>query len=224
MRPVIYTVIIGAYEPLLPPHVVDLGADYVCLCDVPMPEVPPWKIRIVEHGGLDNARESRRFKHLAHRYFPEAEYTLYQDANVRLKTTFPFSWLDEHDIAVCPHNQTNDAYQEFIRCLRWARGNPAELLMQMVRYIAEGFPSYSGAVGCFVILRRHTDDIARFNEAWWNEILTASARDQVSFNYVSWKLGIGYDGIPYGGNIKDNEWFEYADSAWHRAPKEMGYV
>ena len=214
MRPVIYTVIIGAYEPLLPPHMVDLGAEYVCLCDVRMPETPPWKIGIVEHGGLDNTRESRRFKHLAHRCFPDAKYTLYHDANVRLKTTFPFSWLSEHDIAVCPHDKTDSAYEEAVRCLESGKDDPEVIKAQMDRYRNEGFPEHSGAVGCSVILRKHTDAIAQFNEAWWEEILRGSARDQISFNYVSWKLGMGYDGSPWDGT-KDNDCFEYTDPRWH---------
>jgi len=218
-RPVIYTVIIGAYEPLLPPYVIDLDADYVCLCDVPMPEVRPWKIRVVERGRLDAVRESRRFKHLAHWYFPEREYSLYQDANVRLKVVFPYHWLTEHDIAVCPHDMTDDAYEEARRCIKWEKGHPQEILAQMTQYAAEGFPPHSGAVGCTVVLRRHTEDVARFNEAWWHELQTKSARDQVSFNYVSWRLGIGYDEIPWGG-VLDNPCFEYACPAWHQNPIE----
>ena len=220
MRPVIYTVIIGAYEPLLPPHVIDLKADYVCLCDVPMPEVPPWEIRVVECGGLGAQKESRRFKILSHWWFPEAEYTLYCDGNVRPKTTFPFDWLSEHDIAACPHPDTDNAYEEAVRCLRWNKGDPELIKAQIARYQAEGFPEHAGAVGCSVILRRHTDAVARFNQAWWEEIQRGSARDQVSFNYVSWKLDIAYDEIPWGG-IWDNDCFEYTDPRWHRAPLEV---
>jgi hypothetical protein len=43
-----------------------------------------------------------------------------------------------------------------------------------------------------VILRRHTPAVAAFNEAWWAEIQAGSRRDQVSFTYVAWKLGLRY--------------------------------
>jgi len=184
-----------------------------------MPETPPWEIRLVEHGGLSNQRESRRFKHLSHWYFPDAEYSLYHDGNVRLKTTFPFGWLNQHDIAVCRHPDTDSPYEEAMRCLKWGKGNQQLILAQMGRYRAEGLPEHAGAVGCSVILRKHTDAVARFNEAWWEEILRGSARDQISFNYVSWKLDIGYDGIPWGG-VGDNDCFEYVDPRWHREPRE----
>ena len=219
MRPVIYTVIIGAYEPLLPPRVIDLGADYVCLCDVRMPEVPPWEIRVVECGGLSAQRESRRFKILSHCYFPDAEYTLYQDGNVQLKVVFPYQWLEKHDIATCSHPNTDSAYDEAERCLRLDKGDPQVIKAQMDRYRTEGFPEHAGAVGNSVILRRHTDAIVRFNELWWEEIQKGSVRDQISFNYVSWKLGIGYDGIPWGG-AWDNDCFDYTLPRWHVSPIE----
>ena len=47
-----------------------------------------------------------------------------------------------------------------------------------------------------MILRRHTDAIRRLNEAWWNEIVRGSRRDQLSFNYVAWKLGLSYATFP----------------------------
>jgi hypothetical protein len=47
-----------------------------------------------------------------------------------------------------------------------------------------------------VILRRHTDAIRHLNEAWWNEIVRGSRRDQLSFNYVAWKLGLRYATFP----------------------------
>lgn len=219
MSHVIYTVIIGAYEPLLPPRVIDLSAKYVCLCDVPMPEVSPWEIRVVERGGLDAQRESRRFKILSHVYFPDAEYSLYNDGNIRPKTAFPLHWLGEHDMAVCPHHVTDNAYEEAERCLQMGKGDPELIKAQMARYRAEGFPEHAGAVGCSVILRRHTEAIQRFNEAWWEEIVNGSARDQISFNYVSWKLGIGYDEIPWAGTW-DNDCFEYTFPRWHVPPVE----
>ncbi|NIS81932.1 MAG: DUF616 domain-containing protein [Anaerolineales bacterium] len=173
----------------------------------------------MERGKLSARRESRRFKILSDWYFPDAEYTLYHDGNIRLKKLFPFDWLRDHDIAVCPHPDTDNAYEEAVRCLKWGKGNQELIKAQIMRYKAEGFPEHVGAVGCSVILRRHTEAVARFNQVWWEEILRGSARDQISFNYVSWKLDIGYDGIPWGG-VRDNDCFEYTEPVWHHAPME----
>jgi hypothetical protein len=45
-------------------------------------------------------------------------------------------------------------------------------------------------------LRRHTQAVRAFNEAWWTEIVRGSWRDQLSFDYISWKLGISYVNFP----------------------------
>lgn len=41
---------------------------------------------------------------------------------------------------------------------------------------------------------------------WWKIIATYSKRDQLSFNYIMWKLKKNYTVIP--GNIRDNEYCE----------------
>lgn len=66
----------------------------------------------------------------------------------------------------------------------------------MARYRAEGLPEDAGLIEAPVILRRHTDAIRRLNESWWGEIVRASRRDQLSFNYVAWKLGLRYGTFP----------------------------
>jgi hypothetical protein len=47
-----------------------------------------------------------------------------------------------------------------------------------------------------VLLRRNTAAVRRFNEAWWEEVEKGSCRDQISFNYVAWKLNQTYGHIP----------------------------
>jgi len=217
LRLVIYTVITGQYEPLLSPHVVDLKADYVCLCDLPIPEREPWEIRVVERECEDAARESRRLKILSHEQFPDAEYVLYHDANVRLRTPFPQGWLKEHDMALCIHPHHDCLYEGAEKCIKDGKGDPDEIRAQVARYRAEGYPEHAGLAACTVVMRRQTDAVRRFNEAWWHEVEKGSVRDQVSFNYVCWKLGMGYDVI---GSLYGTEAFEYTFPSFHLPPAE----
>jgi hypothetical protein len=46
----------------------------------------------------------------------------------------------------------------------------------------------------------------RFDEVWWDEISRHSRRDQLSFNYVAWKLGFEYSTLP--GCVDQNEFFD----------------
>lgn len=216
-RLVVYTVITGQYEPLLSPYMYDPQAEYVCLCDVPIPGRPPWEIRVVERECEDAARESRRLKILSHRFF-DAEYVLYHDANVRLRAIDPLSWLKGHDMALCVHPHTDCLYEGAEACIEDAKGDPDEIRAQITRYRAEGYPEHAGLAAGTVIMRRQTEAVRRFNETWCHEVLNESMRDQVSFNYVCWKLGMEYDLIP--GELYGNEAFEYTFPSFHLPPRE----
>jgi len=215
---VVYTVIIGAYEPLLTPYVSHPSIEYVCLSDTPMPERPPWQTRLVPRQIEDARRESRRFKTLSHRYFPEAEYTLYHDGNIRLKDIEFLDWLTGHDMAFCIHPRRDCVYEEAEACIEARKGSREEIEAQIARYRAEGYPEKAGLGTTTVILRKHTKEVRRFNEAWWGEYSNGSARDQLSFNYMCWKLGMGYDLVP--GGLYGSDRFEWVFPVWHLPPVE----
>ena len=50
-------------------------------------------------------------------------------------------------------------------------------------------------------------EIIKLNELWWHEICNGSRRDQLSFDYCCWKLGIKYKHMD--GNMYQNEHFRY---------------
>ena len=52
-----------------------------------------------------------------------------------------------------------------------------------------------------VLLRRHTDRVRGFNEAWWAQLQQRSVRDQVSFPFVAWRAGVAVRAMP--GTIRD---------------------
>ena len=160
----------------------------------------------------------RRFKILSHKWFPDAEYTLYHDANMRIRTTDVLGWLDKHDMALCVHPNYDCLYEGAEACIEAEKGDPDEIRAQVARYRAEGYPEHAGLAGATVILRRQTEAMQRLNEAWWWEVAGESMRDQVSFNYVCWKLGIGYDVIP--GHLYKNDAFEWTFPAFHMSPVE----
>ena len=59
---------------------------------------------------------------------------------------------------------------------------------QMDRYKKEGFPENYGLLQSNILLRKHNkQDCIKLMEEWFNEIKNGSHRDQLSFNYVSWK-------------------------------------
>jgi hypothetical protein len=67
---------------------------------------------------------------------------------------------------------------------------------QVGRYEFSGYPHNNGLVETGVLLRRKQPEVATFNERWWAEIRQGSLRDQLSFNYVAWRVRLKYGLLP----------------------------
>jgi hypothetical protein len=132
------------------------------------------------------------------KYFSGADYTIYLDGNIELLHTPELvikDLLQEHDMALFPHPQRKCVYHEARKCIRRKKGNPVLIEQQMGHYYLGGFPANFGLTACWVIVRRNTPEVQHFGEAWWKEYLRFSCRDQLSFDFVRWQLGMKYDKI-----------------------------
>lgn len=200
-RIVVYTVIIGDYEVLRPTKYPS-----ICLTDSELKPTEGWEIREVVRAHADPRRASRHPKMMPYKYFPETEYTIYLDGNVRLLRTPALvikDLLQKEDVALFPHSQRVCIYQEAKKCIEYKKADPATVAEQMEYYRAEGFPPEFGLTACWVIIRRNTPEVQRFGEVWWEEYLRFSQRDQLSFDFVRWRLGMKYDKVP--GNLFKNK-------------------
>lgn len=198
---VIYTVIIGGYDKLHP-----TSWPGVCLTNSELKPVKGWKIRRIESLHEDPRRASRHPKMLAHTYFPGVEYTIYLDGNISLlrsPSRIIKDFLQEHDMALFPHPQRKCVYAEARKCIRLKKGDPKIIKTQMREYLKQGFPRNFGLTACWAIVRRNTSKVQRFCEAWWEEYLRFSCRDQLSFDYVRWQQDMKYKEIP--GNLFKNQ-------------------
>ena len=65
---------------------------------------------------------------------------------------------------------------------------------QTERYRQEGYPEHNGLIESAILVRELKDQrLISLMEAWWQEVLHGSKRDQLSFNYVCWKHDFVYD-------------------------------
>ncbi|WP_347310648.1 glycosyltransferase domain-containing protein [Defluviimonas sp. SAOS-178_SWC] len=149
--------------------------------------------------GLDPARASRRAKLMPHRYFPEAEHSIWIDNKSRL-TRDPEEILAalerQSDAAFLafPHFRRDCVYQELQTCREGGLDDHATLKERERTYRAEQMPEHFGLIEGHFIVRRHNDpDIVRFGERWFEHVLRFSRRDQISFPYLAWKLDLRYD-------------------------------
>jgi hypothetical protein len=209
---VVYTAIGGKYDTLKePPRGLLKEADLVAFCDhTPPPTL--WQVRKLCNEFSDPCRNAKLPKIVPHIFFPEAAYSLWVDASVKIERPFPIKqWIDEflaeHDWATFKHPLRQCIYEEAEACIQQAKDDPDVIRRQMASYRAENYPPNNGLVELTIILRRHTEAVRQLNEAWFREIRKNSRRDQLSFNYVAHKTGLKVGYIPESFRRGRDRWF-----------------
>lgn len=208
---VVYTAITGQYD-VLKPHPPVRGVRFVAfLDDCRRQEVEGWEVRPLLPCSDDPVRCAKRYKVMAHDVLPGVDYSLWVDGSIRIRDGFDWDaavggYLASHDLALFRHYCRGCIYVEAEVCSRRGLDDGETIARQVRRYEAEGYPRDHGLVEAGVILRRHTLVARGVNVAWWREICSGSRRDQLSFDYVLWKLGVGYREFP--GSMVGNALFE----------------
>lgn len=194
MNLVIYTAIFGGYDNLKTPKILNRNIQYICFSDQ-LIKCPPWKIIYIKPEFKDKRRENRKFKILSHKYLKDFKYSIYLDGSYEILddlSKFVKKWLGKNCIAVEKHPVRNCLYDEARFCLKHKLDSRKLIVKQINKYFREGYPKNNGLATCHVLIRKHTEDVKNFNERWWREVKKFSRRDQISFNYITYKLNMNY--------------------------------
>lgn len=156
-------------------------------------------------------RQARAHKILAHRLFKNCRYSLWIDGCLQVVDKNIIGTMEKHlenaDICVFKHRVRNCIYEEVDACIKQKKDDESIMLKQVERYLEEGYPANNGLGETTALLRRHNKATMEFNELWWEEIKNGSYRDQLSFNYIAWKLGVNYEVFP--GSFDANPYFKW---------------
>jgi len=145
--------------------------------------------------GLDPNRSSRRAKLMPHRYLAETDWSIYIDNNMQiladpkclietLKGRREFLFATKHPSREC-------AYAEADACISAKKDDPKTIQYQMQVYRDHGFPENNGLIHCGFLVRRHNQPgFPEFGDHWFEHVLAYSRRDQLSVEFIAWKLGI----------------------------------
>lgn len=179
-----FTAIIGNYEELKEPLIVSPGWKYICFTDQPLTS-NIWHIKKVEPSE-SKIRTARAIKILFHNYIKD-KYSMWVDASFQIncdlnewwETRFqaPFTCI-QHPIRTC-------VYEEAKSCLANGRGNYREVDEQVKKYKRLKVPSRSFLIQSGILMRQRTWPVIDFCEAWYNELMQTSTRDQLSFVYAA---------------------------------------
>ena len=200
MRKVIYTSIVGGYDTLPQPLVVDEGFEYVCFSnDIEEGRAGVWQVRPIPYSNNDRTRLSRYVKLQPHVVLPGYDVSVWIDANIRVIGDEFYRIVNERIesgslMAQVSHPQRDCVYEEISRCYQDVRIGFFDALRQRRHLKMEGFPRHLGLMENNLILRRHNDPVVRrISDSWWKEYLDYSIRDQLSLMPVLWKCGFKPD-------------------------------
>jgi len=211
---VTYTAVFGGYDTLKP-------AKYpsVCFTDGKMGSVSGWEYQTI-YGDKNPKWANRRCKILMHDHI-DTEYSIYHDGNIQMiiRPEQVIDFLGQHDIAVFAHPLRDCIYEEAEACIREGKADEKVVRAQMARYKRDGFPTHAGLAACWVLIRRRTAAIKQFDILWWKEYESGAKRDQLSFNYICWKVGLKYAVIP--GNLLKGTSDAFKRTPHKRAPKML---
>jgi hypothetical protein len=208
---VVVTAAFGGGLELLEPGFVAPDVQYVAYTDDPELRSRWWQVKLVPPDLRATPRlQAKRYKVLTHELFPYAEQSLWVDSTFSLAVDPRYlvdASLKNTDVALFSHPWRDCIYDEAAACFADGLDLPERIHGQMERYRAEAYPARNGLAACGILLRRHTPAIAELNRTWWAEIVRHSVRDQLSFDYVCWRLGVRYRTL--AGDYYHNAYFRY---------------
>jgi len=190
-----FTAITGRYDRL---HEFATPFRKICFTDRPV-KSQTWEIQKIE----PRRRIFREIKICPHRFLPEHDRSVWMDGHLEMvdptiiegKTGF---WLMQH-------RDRNCVYDELEACKEQRKDNVPTMYSQVNRYKDAGYPAKNGLCATGVMIRDNNPEYYPILEAWWREVNTGSIRDQLSFNYIAWAMGLEYQTFPFLQGFKKHK-------------------
>lgn len=207
----VYTAIFGDYDILRNPQNYNPDCRYLCFTDNPQ-DSDVWETVMQQRLMTTPVLDARLRKIMIHTFI-DTKYSIWLDGNLQLlenPVKVVTKYLVNHIMALFAHCERDCVYQEAATNILMHKAPAKDIRRQVNRYRSEGYPEYNGMVETSVLIRRHTSEVRTFSTLWWAEILQSTHRDQLSFNYVCWKLGMTYQSILGNFRYGGTSWLDYS--------------
>ncbi|XP_074279281.1 putative hexosyltransferase MUCI70 [Silene latifolia] len=161
-----------------------------------------WRVVIVNNLPFADQRLNGKIpKMLAHRLFPNAQYSIWVDSKSQFRrdplgVLEALLWRSKSVIAISQHGARSSVYDEAKAVVKKNKATPEEVEVQITQYHHDGLPEdkrFNGKKAlaeASIIVREHTPLSNMFMCLWFNEVVRFTSRDQLSFPYVLWRLKI----------------------------------
>jgi uncharacterized membrane protein len=185
----VFTINFGDHD-LLKEPVKTQNWDYICFTNNDI-QSKGWEIRKVETD-LENRLAARWVYINSHLFLQDYDFTILVGGQIKIdgnlnnfvNTYFNLNKL----INVMEHPCRKCIYKEAEIVMRENIDTVDRVFPQIQRYHSEGFPVDFGLSACGIIGRWRNPKVEEFEKAWWEEVKSGSHRDQLSFDYIRWKL------------------------------------
>uniref|UniRef100_A0A2P2K5E9 Uncharacterized protein MANES_05G164700 n=1 Tax=Rhizophora mucronata TaxID=61149 RepID=A0A2P2K5E9_RHIMU len=138
---------------------------------------------------------------LGHRLFPHAKYSIWVDSKSQFRrdplgVLEALLWRSNSVLAISEHGARSSVYDEAKAVVQKHKASPEEVQVQLAQYKKDGLPKdkrFNGKKAlneASIIAREHTPLTNLFMCLWFNEVVRFTSRDQLSFPYVLWRLGV----------------------------------
>lgn len=223
----IYTALTGGYDNLIQPQCVDNEFAYICFSnDIKEKRVGVWEIRSIPVVVRNQQRLSRFPKMHPHMLLAEFNYSLYIDANIDIRDESFYGYIRRHildgiELAGMEHLEVDCAYEEGLRVITSRKERNWRAVLKLMRFLRrENFPFHWGMYEANCILRNnHSEKVAKQCEIWWDCFDKYAQRDQLSFSYSLWKVGLPFNYLlPKGYNTRNHPSI-FAGSHGKESPK-----
>lgn len=167
-------------------------ANFVAYVDKSNNHTGLWERRIASDLFHSARRNARMHKILSHQFI-SAECSIWMDANVALRVPAQAlidAYLQSSDLAVFLHRTRACTYEEAKRCQELGLDASALIEDQVHNYQRKSLPTGLGLPETSVVIRRRSDRICDFNNAWWSELCRYSVRDQIGFMFAARRTGV----------------------------------
>ena len=196
-RYVIFSALVGGYDEIQQPLAVDDRFDYIMFSnDIKEQQVGVWQIKTIAYENPDNTRVCRYVKNHSEELLHEYEVSVWIDANIQFQTHEAYDRiveLDQQGVMVSSmwHPVRKCIYEEAFAVMNMMVEHE-KVVVDWCHFLRkENYPEDHGLCETNVVFRKHHEALVRQADAlWWQCIERYSRRDQLSFNYVLWKLDI----------------------------------